>query len=249
MLGRSQPSRQQPSRQQPGRLARLASLLSFRTISGRLIIGLVALLTVASVAVSVVTNSSLNRSLMSALNDQLQTATGAWLDCATRASEGQPGSEPGGHGGDPGNPPDMSDPDYGGCSQDGQETGTFEVVLKGSSVPYKSLVSKSCYLSAADTAMLAKLPTAQAVFTASAISATANPSGPVLTPGPSQPAPTYIRMLDSLGHEYLLTKVAGPTGTELVTGLPLTLVDGTLQHVEDTERVVFAAAQDLKAKL
>jgi two-component system, OmpR family, sensor kinase len=222
----------------PTRLARLASLLSFRTISGRLIIGLVALLAVASVTVSVVVDSSLNRSLMSSLNEQLQTATGAWLQCATHA-EG---------------PQDMSAPNYNMCSQDGQEPGTFEVVLKGSSVPYKSLVSTSCDLSAADTAVLARLPTSQAVSTTSAVSAGANPGDPTdhdgpsdpdgpagSAPGPTQPAPTYIRTLDSLGHEYLLTKVAGPAGTELITGLPLTMVDGTLRHVENTEHVVFAA--------
>ena len=39
----------------------------------------------------------------------------------------------------------------------------------------------------------------------------------------------------------MLTKVAGPQqGTALVTGMPLSMVDDTLNHVENTENVVFA---------
>ena len=46
--------------------------------------------------------------------------------------------------------------------------------------------------------------------------------------------------LDSLGGKFLITKVAGPeAGTELVTGMPLAPVDDTLNHVENTEHVVF----------
>ena len=62
-------------RRGPRRLARLAALLSLRTISGKLIIGLIVLFGLASVIVSVVTVQSLNNSLMSSLNQQLQTAT------------------------------------------------------------------------------------------------------------------------------------------------------------------------------
>ena len=60
-------------------------------------------------------------------------------------------------------------------------------------------------------------------------------------PAPAAPFKTYIRTLDSLGGEFLLTKVTGPQqGTALVTGLPLAMVDNTLEHVENTEHVVFA---------
>jgi two-component system OmpR family sensor kinase len=221
------------------RLARLVSLLSFRTISGRLIIGLVALIAVASVSVSVVTDNSLNRSLMSSLSQELQSATGVWLQCARQASAGNPDS---GNTGPADN--DQSEPSYGACSQDGQEAGTFEVALTGSSVTYKSLVSKSCWLSATDTATLVKLPAPSAVSTTSTMSSAStgsNPPGPAPAQGSSPPLPTYIRTLDSLGNEFLLTKVAGPNGTYLITGLPLTTVDSTLHHVENTEHAVFAA--------
>jgi two-component system OmpR family sensor kinase len=39
-----------------------------------------------------------------------------------------------------------------------------------------------------------------------------------------------------------LTNVPGPNGTKLVTGLPLTSVDNTLNHVENTEQLLFATA-------
>ena len=67
--------------QRPGRRARLAGLLSWRTISGKLIIGLVVLFGLAGTAVSVVTANSLSNSLMSLLNQQLQSATQTWFSC------------------------------------------------------------------------------------------------------------------------------------------------------------------------
>ena len=61
-------------------------------------------------------------------------------------------------------------------------------------------------------------------------------------PVPPASATTYIRTLDSLGGKFLLTKVTGPEqGTALVTGLSLSTVQGTLEHVENTEHVVYAA--------
>jgi two-component system OmpR family sensor kinase len=47
--------------------------------------------------------------------------------------------------------------------------------------------------------------------------------------------------LDSLGGTFLLTKVPGPEpGTQIVTGLSLASVEGTLSSVENTEHVVYA---------
>ena len=47
---------------------RLAAVLSLRTISGKLIVGLLVLFGLASVIVSLITAKSLNNSLMSSLN-------------------------------------------------------------------------------------------------------------------------------------------------------------------------------------
>jgi two-component system, OmpR family, sensor kinase len=208
-------------------LGRLAALFSLRTISGKLIVGLVLLFGVASVAVSVVTNHSLNQSLMSSLNQQLQTATSTWYNCVQRSSD-----------------PDHAGPvqaayrpapgGYGMCSNGEQPPGTFELLLTGDSVEYKNTVQKECRLSGSDEAVLAALP-----------SGGGSPPSGQAGAGPPAPLPsatTYVRTLDSLGGKFLLTKVTGPeNGTAVVTGLPLSTVQDTLEHVENTEHVVYAA--------
>jgi two-component system, OmpR family, sensor kinase len=208
------------------RLARLAALLSLRTISGKLIIGLIVLFGLASVIVSAVTVQSLNDSLMSSLNQQLQTATQTWYSCVQssttndRDHNGQP--DPGG------------DSMGYACGDQGQAPNTLLVVLNDDSVVYKGLVSRVCSMSATDTTTLAKLSPA----------AMPDPSAPSDPPAPppdeAPPVPTHTVDLDSLGGEFLITKVAGPeAGTELVTGMPLAPVNETLSHVENTEHVVF----------
>jgi two-component system OmpR family sensor kinase len=225
----------------PRRLSWIAALLSFRTISGRLIIGLVVLIAVASIAVSIETDNSLNHSLMSSLNQELQSATDSWYQCVQHTSKN--------------NNPDPDDsgqtdafqaaPDYGLCSQDGQAPGTFEVVLTGTSVSYQTAVSAVCDLSAADKAMLAKLPAPSpppSITSGSNTSSSVESSPPPKPPPTAVTAPAYVKTLHSLGGEYMLTKVTGPEeGTALVTGLPLATVDTTLRHVENDEHLVFAA--------
>ena len=104
-----------------GQLARWAGVLSYRTISGKLIIGLVVLFGLASVAVSVVTAQSLNNSLMSSLRAQVQSATTTWSSCASSGDHG-----PGGAG--PGNDQDS----YANCYSQGQAPGTFLAILSPS---------------------------------------------------------------------------------------------------------------------
>jgi two-component system, OmpR family, sensor kinase len=212
---------------------RLAALLSLRTISGKLIVGLVVLFGLASVIVSVITAQSLNNSLMSSLNQQLQAATHTWSNCVQQSTVDSQRRDP--------DPNDASKPDpddYAQCSELGQAPGTFEELLAGTSIGYKHTVASTCPLSAADQATLANLPVSgHAVPIRPADSGGPNPPGPA----PSAPFKTYVRTLDSLGGEFLLTKVAGPQqGTALVTGMPLAMVDDTLNHVENTEKMVFA---------
>ena len=64
----------------------LAAVLSLRTISGKLIIGLLVLFGLASVIVSVITAQSLNNSLMSSLNQQLQAAANTWTNCVVQST-------------------------------------------------------------------------------------------------------------------------------------------------------------------
>ena len=221
------PRRPAPPAGKAPRLARLAALLSLRTISGKLIIGLIVLFGLASVIVSAVTVQSLNNSLMSSLNQQLQTATQTWYSCVQSSTNNDHD-----HDGQP--DPDGDSMGY-ACNDQGQAPGTLLVVLNDDSVGYKRLVSQVCSLSATDTTTLAKLsPAAMPV-----------PSGasdpPAPPPDQAPPVPTHTVDLDSLGGEFLITKVAGPeAGTELITGMPLAPVDDTLNHVENTEHVVFA---------
>ena len=69
-----------------------------RTLRGRLIAGLLALLTAACATVGVVTYLAVQRSLSDELNNDLQTATGLAYQCYNPASKPPPG---GGGGGQP----------------------------------------------------------------------------------------------------------------------------------------------------
>jgi two-component system, OmpR family, sensor kinase len=213
-----------PAVRPPGRLARWAHVLSVRTISGKLIIGLLVLFGLASVVVSLVTAASLSDSLMSSLSGQLQSATNTWQSCANSDNHG-----PGGGG------PDHDYGDYSNCYNQGQAPGTFLAVLSsGGQVEQFHYVLKSCTLNAADRATLAGLPSPAEYDPSSGSSAPPDPQ-------------TYIRTLPSLGTEFMFTRVPGPDGTDttLVTGLPVTSVNETLEHVENTEHVVFAVALGL----
>ena len=120
------------------------------------------------------------------------------------------------------------------CSNGEQAPGTFELLLTGDSVEYKNTVKKKCLLSGSDEAVLAALPSDPGLHPSGQAGA-----GP---PAPLPPTTTYVRTLDSLGGKFLLTKVTGPEhGTALVTGLSLGTVQGTLEHVENTEHMVYAA--------
>ena len=217
----------------PRRLTRLAATLSLRTISGKLIVGLLILFGLASVIVSVISAQSLNNSLMSSLNQQVQAATRTWFGCVQQSTVDSAHNDPD-H-----SDADRPDPDdYKMCSELGQAPGTFEEMLAGNSIGYKHTVQGRCPLSPADAATLASLP----LGSGPASSRPAD-SGGTNPPPPASAAPftTYIRTLDSLGGKFMLTKVPGPEqGTALVTGMPLAMVDKTLERVENTEHLVFA---------
>jgi two-component system, OmpR family, sensor kinase len=222
-----------PRAPRPRPLTRLAAMLSLRTISGKLIIGLLLLFGLASVIVSVITAQSLNNSLMSSLSQQVQAATHTWFTCVQQSTIDSEHNDP------DRNDASKPDPDdYQLCSESGQAPGTFEEMLAGNSIGYKHTVHASCPLSSADAATLANLP-----LSGGPLPTRPADSGGTAPPGPAPSAPfrTYIRTLDSLGGEFMLTRVPGPAeGTTLVTGMPLAMVDKTLERVENTEHVVFA---------
>ena len=125
---------------------RLAALLSLRTISGKLIVGLVVLFGLASIIVSVITAQSLNNSLMSSLNTELQAATMRWQGCVFPSQGNHTDAYTGGN-------PAVN------CY--GQATGTFEAELTGHTFSNLGVVPGGCQLSAADEKTLMALHTAQ----------------------------------------------------------------------------------------
>ena len=212
-----------PAVRPSGRLARWAHVLSFRTISGKLIIGLVVLFGLASVLVSVVTAQSLNNSLMGSLTTQVQYATTTWFNCVN----------PDNHG--PGGDPDQGQQTPPNCYAQDQSQGTFLAVLSSSGqVEQPHYVGNTCTLNAADKAVLDSLPSP-------------GPPGSYPPHGPPPNPQTYIRTLPSLGIEFMFTRVPGPgdTGTTLITGMPLTTVNQQIARVENTEHLVFAMALGL----
>jgi two-component system, OmpR family, sensor kinase len=206
---------------------RLSGLLSPRTISGRLIIGLIVLIGLAGAAVSLVTANALSDSLMSSLDQQLQSATSRWMDCVHAAEGDNDGDNYTGQ-----NPPPN-------CY--GQATGTFEAVLTGKTFSSVFLVGGTCRLSAADSRTLLSLPTTQAQPTGQG-----GPPGHYGPGGPDVPfqgsLPTSTRTLTSLSldGQYTLTKVQVSSDTILITGLPLSTVQTVLNSVENKEHIVFA---------
>ncbi len=88
-----------------GLVRRLGGLISLRTLSGKLIVGLFVLFGLASAAVSLVTAQSLKSTLTSSLDGQLQAATNTWLSCVNTVyhdsydgHNGPPGHGPGAGG-------------------------------------------------------------------------------------------------------------------------------------------------------
>ena len=170
--------------------ARLAALLSFRTISGKLIIGLVVLLGVASIIVSVVTAESLSNSLMSSLDQQLQAASMRWHYCLYP----QQGGETDAYVDRP--PP--------ACP--GQGSGTFEAELTGSTFSNVTLVSGQCHLSPADEKTLLALHTSQPP--PAVRGGPGGPQGPLFQPLAAQPlAPGPIKA--SVRHDEPLLFMRG----------------------------------------
>ncbi len=198
---------------------RLAAVLSLRTISGKLIVGLVVLLGAASIIVSVVTAQSLNNSLMSSLNTELQAASMRWQNCVFPPQ---------------GNHADAYTDTDPGVNCYGQATGTFQAELTGRTFSNLGVVPGGCQLSAADEKTLLALPTAPLP--------PGGQYGPGGQGGPGATSlPTHTVTLTSLNGEYLLTKVQASSEDVLITGLPLATVDNTLNKVENTEHGVFAA--------
>jgi two-component system, OmpR family, sensor kinase len=134
---------------------RLRRWLAGRTLRGRLIAGLLALLFVACATVGVVTYLALRGFLLGQLDDQLTAASARYEECVNGPRGGPPHDgqqSPGGQGTYP-------EHDPAGCANvPGQAQATFSAALSSGAVTAAKITNGTCHLYAADDATLARLP-------------------------------------------------------------------------------------------
>ena len=137
-----------PAAGQPRQPGRMGRWLAARTLRGRLIAGLLALLATACAVVGIVSYLSLHSFLLGQLDHQLTTASDRYAGCLN-------GPPP--HGGDGdgerGSPP--GDPAICGQQQAAQ---TFSAQITNGQVQNQRLADGTCRLSAADAAALTSMP-------------------------------------------------------------------------------------------
>ena len=122
---------------------RLRRWLAARTLRGRLVAGLVALLALACAGVGVVTYVVLSHTLQVQLDNQLHDSGGSYAGCMEELT--------GEHGPAPGGPQNCN-------TLPGLERGTFGARLKNGVVTNQGIVKGTSNLSAADKAALTRLP-------------------------------------------------------------------------------------------
>jgi two-component system OmpR family sensor kinase len=215
----------------PARLLRPWRWPVLRTIRGRLIAGLVALLAVASAAVGVTSYFSVRNALFREVGSKLQTATSLAYNCqdnptsdgdaddmgpptaSSRFSDWRPGTAQ----------TRASLHQTGSMNCPGLGTGTLTAAYTGRQWTALLIPSTNCHLTASDKRTLLSLP--------------------MIPPPPwDQPAPAYIRSLSSAYGDFELTAVRDPDdGKVYFTGLPLASMRDTLRDVAFTELVIFGA--------
>jgi two-component system, OmpR family, sensor kinase len=205
-----------------------ASWLAGRTLSARLITGVLLLLIGACAVIGVVTYLAIRGSMVSSLDGQLRSSSGTYATCIenTQHDTGQ-----GGYPAQPGGAPDgyRPPPNNISCSQ-GQPQGMLGVRIKNGEITNCSVVNgmnnQPCPpLSAADKKALMALPVYQ----------------PAPNEPPPWPATAHSVNLTSLDADYRVTAVAGHDGDILITGIPLSSVQSTLGQVALTELIVFVS--------
>lgn len=196
----------------------LSHWLAGRTLRGRLIAGLVALLALACALVGATTYVVLRGALYRQLEEQLSDASSRFVHCVIQNGPPPPAQPP------PGDDQDAGPyrlPPVPNCGKViGQAEGTFSarVVRYTEATDYTvnaGVTAERCDLSRADAAVIAALPAGGAPVS---------------------------RDLPSAKGEFLLKAARQPNGTVLVTGLPLAETQATLRMVEITEAIVFGLA-------
>jgi two-component system OmpR family sensor kinase len=195
--------------------------LAGRTLRGRLITGLVALLAVACAVIGIVTYLTLKQTLLNQIDAQLTAAGGRYASCMEandaieQAREAQQNGESGGSGPAPGQTTAGVPPGEQDCSAiPGLAAGTFGARVKHGVVTAQGVVSGKSHPTATDKAALARLTPAHRFYTMG---------------------------LPWLGANYRLLAVPGRDGDVLITGVPLTGTESTLREVSLALIAVFGA--------
>ena len=202
-----------------------------RTLRGRLIAGLVALLAVACATVGLVTYFAVQGALSRELNGELQTATGLAYNCWNRQIDTQKSDaaapSPGSSSTAPSTAADSSLPAHlGDCPGLGERT--FVAVLMHGQWDCTLIGERPVMLSATDKKSLFSIA----------------PQPPPSADGMgSLSVPTTTRYLTQPQGMFELTAVHDPDGdgSVYITGLPLASLHGTLRDVALAEAAVFAA--------
>jgi two-component system, OmpR family, sensor kinase len=192
--------------------------LGRRTLRGRLIAGLLALLAIACAAIGLVTYVGLRHGLMSQLDQQLGAASTRYSNCleATPDSDHSHGGNGQSQGPQPAGDSDHDNDNVPGAPQgcgDQQGGQTFSAALSGDKVLYPTVANGRCNLTQADLTTLKTLK------------------------GTTQPKAVSF---SSLGPYQLMASPAND-GTTVIAGLPLGPAQNILRDVELTEAIVFGA--------
>ncbi len=211
-----------------------ASWLAGRTLSARLITGVLLLLVGACAIIGVVTYLAVRDSMVSTLDGQLRSASSTYVSCIGTPARTPPAraapARVGLRAGRGAAPMTTSRRPDSNCSQ-GQPQGMLGVRIKNGVITNCGVVSgmnnQECpALSAADRKALMALPVYQ-------------PSYQPETDQQPWSNTAYTVKLTSLDADYRVTAVAGRDGDILITGLPLSTVESTLRQVALAELIVF----------
>jgi two-component system, OmpR family, sensor kinase len=206
--------------------------LRLRTLRGKLIAGLVALLALGCATVSVTAYLATRSSVTSSLDAQLQLDATGWMNCMTGARHDQPAD------GDDQNGPGGSPPDSRVCP--GLGDGTFGARLHDGVFTSVGIIR--------DT--MGSVKTGSVTLT-SADRATLKALRPTPQMPDDGPLPVVTRNLTSanLDGDFRLVAVSGDDHDILITGVPMAAMQQTLGTLATTCLIVFVIAVALAGVL
>jgi two-component system OmpR family sensor kinase len=229
-----------------------------RTLRGRLIAGLVALLAIGCATVGLVTYFAVQGALSRELNGELQTATGLAHNCWEQQLKSKADGDNGQGDAGPGGTQTAGQPSAGASASPSPSSSSSPSATgdaNGGANPFGTSISASCPGLAEWTfvAVFWHGQCQQAALVGDdsfVLSAADKKSLLVITPSPEPPAgndapgpgaPTTTRYLSLAQGTFLLTAIRDPDGdgSIYITGLPLSSLHDTLRDVALAEVAVF----------